>query len=322
MRRRFLLLLIIIPILLFVVKLFIKPHDPSKVAGISSSRELLSPLAKFNPVDEKLLEKAVQAQLTGTTGKYGIAVLNLKNNDSYFLNEHRKYKTGSLYKLWVMAVALEQIKKGTLRENDILSQDKDELYKKFGIDTPAPSGEAISPAPTLTEEEKEANKITFSVGEAIEQMIIISDNDAALLLSERIRLINATSFLEKNSFSESKLGAASGYPTTTPYDIALFLKKLYKGELADKEYTEKMLTLLKRQRLNGKLPKYLPEGTVIAHKTGELDEFTHDAGIVYTQTGDYIIVVLSESDARAQAEERISNVSKAVYEYFTQAEEQ
>ncbi len=317
MRIRFLLLLITIPVLLYIVKLSIKEQPKtSEVAGATTSRELLSPLSPVEPTPkENLLGKAVKDALVGTKGSYGVAILNLKNNGIYLSNEHRKYKTGSLYKLWIMAVAFEQIRDGKLHESDIVSRDRDELYRKFNI----ASVSAEANAPTKTPEQIDQDKITFTVGQALEQMIIVSDNDAALLLSEKVGLTNVASFLTKNGFSESKLGTRDGYPTTTALDIALFLKKLYKGELTDKVYTDKMLALLKRQRLNSKLPKYLPDELVIAHKTGELDEFTHDAGIVYAPTGDYIIVLLSESDNRLQAEERISNISKAVYEYFTQA---
>ena len=86
--------------------------------------------------------------------------------------------------------------------------------------------------------------------------------------------------------------------------------------MTDQVYTDKMLTLLKRQRLNGKLPKYLPKQSIIAHKTGELDSYSHDAGIVYAPPGEYIIVVLSETTSRAQADERIALLSQSVYKYF------
>ncbi len=81
-----------------------------------------------------------------------------------------------------------------------------------------------------------------------------------------------------------------------------------------------MLVLLKKQRLNEKIPKYIPEGIAIAHKTGELDLFSHDAGIVYTPKDTYIIVVLSENDFRTEANEQIANISKNVYNYFLQEE--
>ena len=92
---------------------------------------------------------------------------------------------------------------------------------------------------------------------------------------------------------------------------------LYRLEkLADEQYTGLMVDLLKGQKLNEKLPKYLPKGTAVAHKTGEIGWFSHDVGIVYSPSGDYIIVVLSESESPAGANDRIAQVSKAVYEYF------
>ena len=47
-----------------------------------------------------------------------------------------------------------------------------------------------------------------------------------------------------------------------------------------------MLELLKAQTLNDKLPKYLPDQVIMAHKAGELDDVSHDAGIVYSPAGD------------------------------------
>lgn len=77
-----------------------------------------------------------------------------------------------------------------------------------------------------------------------------------------------------------------------------------------------MLELLKTQKLNNKMPKYLPQDTVIAHKTGELDKYNHDGGIVYGANGDYIIVILTKTNASDLAANRISNISEAVFNYF------
>ncbi|MBI3887855.1 serine hydrolase [Candidatus Microgenomates bacterium] len=64
------------------------------------------------------------------------------------------------------------------------------------------------------------------------------------------------------------------------------------------------------------LPKYLPE-VLVAHKTGTLDRFQNDVGIVFTPLGDYAISVFSESDSVYGAEERIALISKSVYDYFS-----
>ena len=123
--------------------------------------------------------------------------------------------------------------------------------------------------------------------------------------------------METNGFKDSSVGGSGDSPKSTADDIALFFEKLYKGELANTQYTKEMLDLLKAQTLNDKLPKYLPKGTVVAHKTGEIDYLSHDGGIVYAPTGDYIIVVLSESSYPPGAEERIAQISKRVFDYFS-----
>ena len=79
-----------------------------------------------------------------------------------------------------------------------------------------------------------------------------------------------------------------------------------------------MIGILSENKLNEGLPKYLPAGTKIAHKTGEIEGYKHDAGIIFTPKGDYLIVVMSNTDSPYGAEERIAILSKAVFEYFTE----
>ncbi|MBI2025964.1 MAG: serine hydrolase [Candidatus Levybacteria bacterium] len=246
------------------------------------------------------LGEKVEEALTGTRGTYGIAIKNLKTGEFYYAHEQKIFEAASLYKLWIMATAYDQIEKGTLKEDQTMSQDIKVLNEKFKIATESA--------------ETTEGKITLSVQDALEQMITISHNDAALLLSEKVRLKNVTTFLKENSFTKSSLGEP---PKTTAYDIALFFEKLYNRNLANPESTNIMLDLLKKQTLNHKLPKYLPKSTIIAHKTGEIGPFTHDAGIAYTPNGDYIIAVLSESNSPRAAEERIANISQAVFDYFS-----
>ena len=248
------------------------------------------------------LEKVVIKALAGAKGKYSVLVKNLKTGEEYLFYSHKEYKTGSLYKLWVMATVFNQIQKGLLGEDEVLSEDIAVLNSNFNID------------PNLAE--LKDGSITLTVREALKQMITISHNYAALLLAEKVGLSKVAAFINENQFKESAVGVTGGSPHSTAYDIALFFEKLYKGQLADPNYTNQMLDLLKMQKLNSKLPKYLPSQIPVAHKTGEIDFLSHDAGIVYTEKGDYIIVVFSESDYPPGAEDRIAKISRAVYDYF------
>lgn len=300
---RFLLLIILSTGLLFTTITWVLKVQSQKTINVASAIHAKDTLTSQNSThNAEGLQRALQHELHGTTGHYGIIFLNLKTGETYFSEENRVYKSASLYKLWIMATAFEHMRDGKLKETDILSENALTLYEKFQLATESA--------------ELKDKTITLSVKEALEKMIIISDNDAALLLAAKIRLSNVTDFLKRQGFTQSKVGVTDGYPLTTSFDIALFFKKLYRGELTTPEYTDKMLSLLKRQRLNEKLPKQLPAEITVAHKTGELNEFTHDAGIVYTPQGDYIIVVLSESEFPPQAKERVADISKAVYTYF------
>lgn len=278
----------------------------------SETKEIVSPFVEIlsthtpkltpTPTPNLQLKKIVDTALSGTEGMYGVVIQSLKTDEHYMTNEHKGYESGSLYKLWVMGGVYEQINSGKLSEDKILSQDVTILNREFLID---PENAELT-----------SGTITLTVHDALYQMITISHNYAALLLTETAGLPELDAYLSAHGFTESKIGTNGDVPTTTPSDIALFFEKLYKNQLADEKTTEKMLSLLKDQQLNDKIPKYLPGSIKVAHKTGELDDYSHDAGIIYGPKGDYILVVFSKSDSPLDADKRIAALSQAVYTYF------
>lgn len=262
-------------------------------------KDLISPQGISKPT----LESTVQKAFSGAAGRYAIYIKNFKTGESYAKNIDLEFEAGSLYKLWIMATVFKQIQEGNLKEDEELSEDVETLNNIFNI---APD------AAELTE-----GTITLTAKDAISQMITISHNYAALLLTEKIKLSKVASFLRENGLNKSTVGTGGDFPKSSASDIALFFEKLYKGELVSPEYSKQMLELLKNQQLNEGLPKYLPDKSKVAHKTGDIGWFKHDGGIIFTDNGDWIIVILSESKSPVGAQERIALVSKSVYDYFT-----
>ena len=300
-------------LILLIVSIFLVLFAKNQLAVKKSLGEVISPLSK-NVVDSgiellythdnsKKLESIVQKELSGTKGNYAVVIKNLKTGERYYYNEHKTFETASLYKLFVMGTVFQNIQNGTMKHSDILSEEITVLNEKFKI---------ASVSAELTE-----GKITLPVETALQRMITISDNYSALLLAAKVHLSKVALFLEQNSLNESTVGTSGEEPTTTANNMELFFKKLYEEDLANKIYTYEMLTLLKNQKLNGKIPKYLPKNITISHKTGELGRLSHDAGIVYTPSGDYVLIVLTETNSQVVANEKISNISKGVYDYFT-----
>lgn len=257
-------------------------------------------VVKATSVPLNKLRAAIETSLVGTEGTYAVVVKNLKTGEEASVNGERVFASASLYKLWVMGAIYEQVQLGKINLSDPIEEDVVGLNNYFGISPDTAE---------LTE-----GTVSFSVESAIYQMITISHNYAALSLTKKIGLESLNRFLNEYGLYNVKVG---GEPTITALDVALFLEKIYNGKVVSEEASKKMITVMIDQKKNERIPKYLPTGTKVAHKTGELDGVAHDAGIVFSQAGDYIIVLLSDSDNPSGAMEKEALVSKATYEYFS-----
>lgn len=298
-------ILIVIPIVVFILS---KISYQNRETIDSSIKQIVQEID--GPKQNKLGQISKKFFLNHD-GEYAVFIKNLKNNESYVLNGDRKFDSASLYKLWIMAVAFQKIKDGKLNEEDVLSLPLDYLDSTLSTTTPTPTPEDQLPTPTPTPGEPKI--ISMKAGDAIEKMITISDNYSALLVASRSGNSSITDFLKQNGFTGSNYKQP---PQTTAKDIGSFFEKLYKGRIVDEEYSMEMIDLLKKQTLNDRITRYLPEEIPVAHKTGELFNSKHDAGIVFTKKGDYIIVVLSDTKDPAGASEKIANFSKEIYDYF------
>lgn len=245
------------------------------------------------------LESVVEEVLKESEGRYGIYIKNLKTGDVYAKNGHEIFEPASLYKVWVLAAVLTQIKEGKISENDSITADVVALNKKFE------SGEEDADLQT--------GVVNFTIKSAIEQMITISHNYAAYALIEKVGRKEIRKFLEKYELRESSLDTEF---ESTASDLGKLFEGIYRGEIIDTEYSQKMLDLLLRQQNNDRIPKYLPEGTLIAHKTGELPNIRNDGGIVYSPNGDFVIIILSETGDVTFASDTIAKISEASYKYF------
>jgi beta-lactamase class A len=104
---------------------------------------------------------------------------------------------------------------------------------------------------------------------------------------------------------------------TSPRDMAFLLEKIYKRELVSAEASDEMLLIMKHQHMRDRLPRFLPSGWEIAHKTGLLRKACHDVGIVFSPQGDYMICVLTSHDATYKmAKGFIASMARITFDYY------
>lgn len=291
----------ILPLIIFIVTIsFFSFINLEK----SDNSNILKPIGRFVEKNLKTdkksaeLEKIIQQELQNTDGTYAVAIKNLKTNEYYYYNEERLFDTASLYKLWVMGTVFEELEKGNLSKDKQIGFDAQTINERLNI---------ASESAEITE-----GFVGNTIEGAISRMITISDNYSAHILYLTVGWSKVGEFLERYNFTNSSTDELQ----TAALDILSFYEKLYKGEIVSKSASNEMVEILKRQQLNDRIPKYLPKNVETAHKTGELGAVKHDAGIVYSAKGDYIIVLMSETNNQSTAAEIEAKISEKVWGYF------
>lgn len=129
-----------------------------------------------------------------------------------------------------------------------------------------------------------------------------------------LELVSATNERPSPTLSPAAVPQGS-YNVTTPADVALLFEKLVAGTVISKATSDEMLDLLSHQEINDRLPAGVPLGTRVAHKTGDLDNTVHDAGVIYTPAGPVVVVVLSDQvEDRQAVVDLMRNLARLAYD--------
>lgn len=85
----------------------------------------------------------------------------------------------------------------------------------------------------------------------------------------------------------------------------------------DADYAQPAIEILLAQEFNSMIPARLPNGTKVAHKTGEISTFCHDAGIVYPpDRKPYVIAILTETGPETERRNRaVADLSHAAHRF-------
>jgi beta-lactamase class A len=251
------------------------------------------------------LKKIVRKDLVGKKGDFAVYIQDLgADQDKYAYNEIEIFPSASLYKLVLAAAIFKGIEEEKIKPEDTLSSTKTYLtsvtgsldwgYEEFG------------------------EEISYSVDEALDRILTISDNFAAVMLTEKIKAIKGDDILNKTAKDLGMKNTVFGDElTTNAEDIAVFYNGLFKGTVVSKKASDAIIDKLSKSKINDRIPANLPPETKIAHKTGDLALLRHDAGIVFLENNPYLIVLLSKNlEYEDEGAEVLANISKDVYDYF------
>ncbi len=244
------------------------------------------------------IQNYLQTETQKLPGNYGIFIKDLKRGKTYQVNNKQPFATASLYKLAVMYKAYDAINRGELKKDDVLTENESTLDQIL--------------APDDSSNTNYSAVVSYNVQDALRAMITVSDNYSALLLANKLGWQNIDDFLKQQKIEGFDLVYQEG-PTATAEAVGNLLERIFRNTAVNAQSSQEMKDLLLAQQVNDRIPQYLPSDIKVAHKTGELDNVRHDAGIVYGKNSTYIFVFLSETPAPQDAVENIASLSKKMY---------
>ncbi len=236
--------------------------------------------ATAQPVDWSVLKADLEARIGQHEGVVGLAVIDLSNGETLSIRGDERFPTASTIKMAVLVELFTQIERGRISLGDPLTLLKVDQVGGSGIlqhfDTP----------------------LQLTVKDAATFMINQSDNTATNLIVDKLGIRAINERMDSLGYPGTKLWAKVsrsrqtsinpdssrvwGLGVTTPMENARIFASIYKGEMVSQEASRRMIAMARTQASGRhEIPRYLPPGVVVAHKTGEVSATRNDCGIVY-----------------------------------------
>lgn len=252
-----------------------------------SSTATSTPPPTPSPLTQEL-EPKIEADLSPLQGDWSCYVKDLSTGETITYNDH-KGPSASLIKLFTAGCYEQELSDGTIQATDASEQNEAMMISYSDNDA-------------WVALETEIGQGSYSNGHQLVQQFARSHGFAS-----------TGRLVDENDNPDPE----GGMNWTSVSDVGNCLDQIYNGTYVSKEASEKILNLMKQQVHVNKIPAGLPEGTICANKTGELDLTQNDAAIVYGPKKNYILVVMSDGmEDGDEAVQHIVDLSSEVYQFM------
>ena len=269
-------------------------------------------------VDYASLENNIKEIIKSEKGKFAIAFKNLEDGKEILINENEQFHAASTMKTPVM---IEAFKKSF--ENEISLDDTILVKNEFKSIV---DGSLFKLSSFDDSDKKTYEKIGgyLSLRELIYDMITISSNFATNLvidyighedINKTMRDLGAKDINVLRGVEDIKAFNVGLSNTTTALDLLKIYENLALGKVINSKLSEEMVGILKDQKYDDIIPKYLPKEIEIAHKDGWISGTRHDSGIVFiNDEKKYVLVLLSKNlEDEIKGADILAKVSLEIY---------
>lgn len=255
------------------------------------------------------MQASIERIVQQTDATVGVAIFDLTDGRSFYMNADAVYPTASTIKIAVLGELYRQHERGSgAKLDDLYTMDRNDIVGGEGV-----LGMMTPGVSRLTNRDLAA------------LVVSLSDNSATNVLIERVGMDNVNAWLAELGLEQTRLrrlmmdvtAAREGRENTaTPRELVTLLKALYDGRLFGEAATKELIDLLSAQKMSY-LGRLLPADLKVANKPGNLDGVRNDAGIVFSPGRPFAIAVMvTFARDDLDAERSIARIAHAAWSYF------
>ena len=265
------------------------------VVTVCAAASLL--LAATNSATAQRLAKvrpALEARIARHQGVVGLFARDLTTGETLSIGGSEQFPSASVIKVPILVELFHNVERGTLKLTDPLIMLSADQRPGSGV------LQFLSTPHTLT------------VADAALLMIVMSDNTATNLIIDKVGIRNVNARMDSLGLRQTRLhakvflGSATtidtaatrrwGFGVTTPQEMAGLFEHMYRGTAISPAASKQMLDVLKKNFDYEEIPRLLPAGVVVAHKTGKLNDSRSDCGIVFVAGADHTLCIFTRDN--------------------------
>lgn len=270
------------------------------------------------------LRQKIEQIITSKKAEVGVSIYgSIENNNILSINGDEHFPMQSVFKLHIALAVLHEVDKGKfslnkkilIKKSDLLPNTWSPIREKY------PNG-----------------NVSLPLSDILKYTVAQSDNNGCDIL---LRLIGGTKMVN-NYMHEIGIKDVSIKSTeeqmhkdwdvqfsnwTTPKAATQLLLKFYKGKiLSEKSFHFLWNVMVQTTTGAARIKGRLPEGTIVAHKTGTSDTnkegitgAVNDIGIVTLPNGTYFVISVFVSNSKENETENdkvIADITKLAWDYF------
>lgn len=294
------------------------------------------------------IQEIIERNAASVTGKFGVYFCDLQTNEEAGYCAEDVFPSASVFKVFVLAELFRKVSRGQCRLYDRYPLKREDKAQGSGVLQLVDDGAELTLKDYATLmmilSDNTAADFLFkftgreNIIESVLQPLQLNATKCDLTCADLLAACyeigpeeNLESAIAKKRPYLRNMPAYTGglerNDETSPSDAAKVLKLLYHGQWIDKEWDSQAMQILKQCQTNARIPKFLPVGTIVAHKTGTMDRVANDVGIVYSPKGDYVLSMFyngntasdeeyRENDHNFISENLLATVSREIYDAY------